>query len=153
MTSTQDVRNWSMERKFSIIKNEKGIFFNGWNINGNQIQGYQNNKKFKRNKYAPSWYWIILRTWNHKYFFTFQIHIWTKTPIWISPCSACINVKAPKTVRISIVSKLDFNFLLHSFSPLKDKTIWNSTKVDLLESFSNNYVFLKIYCKVVFNCW
>jgi hypothetical protein len=42
-----------MKRKVSIIKNEKGNFFNGWNVNGNHIQGYQNNKKFKKNKYAP----------------------------------------------------------------------------------------------------
>jgi hypothetical protein len=41
------------------------------------------------------------------------------------------KVKASKSIRISIVSKLDFNFLVNPFLYKKDKTIWNSTQVEV----------------------
>jgi hypothetical protein len=45
------------------------------------------------------------------------------------------KVKASKSIRISIVSKLDFNFLVNPFLYKKDKTIQNSTQVEV-DSFN-----------------
>ncbi len=45
------------------------------------------------------------------------------------------KVKASKSIRISIVSKLDFNFLVNPFLYKKDKTIRNSTQVEV-DSFN-----------------
>jgi hypothetical protein len=41
------------------------------------------------------------------------------------------KVKASKSIRISIGSKLDFNFLVNPFICKKDKTIPNSTQVEV----------------------
>jgi hypothetical protein len=40
------------------------------------------------------------------------------------------KLKASKSIRISIVSKLDFNFLVNPFLHKKNKTSWNSTQVE-----------------------
>ncbi len=40
------------------------------------------------------------------------------------------KLKASKSIRISIVSKLDFNFLVNPFLHKKEKTSWNSTQVE-----------------------
>ncbi len=58
------------------------------------------------------------------------------------------KVKVPRTIRISIVNKLDSNYVLHFFLKRQGNLKLTQVKVKFLDLFSISYEFLKNILRV-----